>query len=81
MVYTYAKELQGNTDKYVMKYISEIVKLAFQRNLISLEDLYFKEEKDICNIFDVNFSSWKIFRETDFLVRIEKNNGYFLYFI
>lgn len=72
MVYTYAKELQGNTDKYVMKYISEIVKLAFQRNLISLEDLYLKEEKDICNIFDVNFSSWKIFRETDCLVRTEK---------
>ena len=43
MVYNYAKELQGNTDKYVMKYVSEIVKLAVQRNLISLEDLYTKK--------------------------------------
>ncbi len=28
MVYNYAKDLQGNTDKYIMKYISKIVKLA-----------------------------------------------------
>ncbi len=35
MVYNYAKELQGNTDKYVMKYISEVVKLSFERKLLS----------------------------------------------
>jgi len=71
MVYNYAKELQRNTDKYVMKYISEIVKLAVQRNLVSLEDLYTKREKDICDIFAANFLSWSIFNETSTLVQSE----------
>lgn len=47
MVMVYATELQGNKDKYVMKYISEVVKLAIQNNLISLHDLYRKKEQDI----------------------------------
>lgn len=34
MVYIYAKELQGNTDKYIMKFVSEIVKMAFEKNLL-----------------------------------------------
>lgn len=55
MVYNYAKELQSNTDKYVMKYISEIVKMSFEKNLISLDDLYIKQEKELCNIFSKNF--------------------------
>lgn len=71
MVYNYAKELQRNTDKYVMKYISEIVKLAVQRNLVSLEDLYIKREKDICDIFAANFLSWSIFNEASTLVQSE----------
>ena len=71
MVYNYAKELQRNTDKYVMKYISEIVKLAVQRNLVSLEDLYTKREKDICDIFAANFLTWSIFNEASTLVQSE----------
>ena len=71
MVYNYAKELQRNTGKYVMKYISEIVKLAVQRNLVSLEDLYTKREKDICDIFAANFLSWSIFNEASTLVQSE----------
>ena len=61
MVYNYAKELQGNTDKFVMKYISEIVKLSFEKNLISLDDLYIKQEKELCNIFSKNFYSTPAF--------------------
>ena len=71
VVYNYAKELQRNTDKYVMKYISEIVKLAVQRNLVSLEDLYTKREKDICDIFAANFLTWSIFNEASTLVQSE----------
>ncbi len=55
MVYNYAKELQGNTDKFVMKYISEIVKLSLKKELISLEDLYIKKEEELCSIFKENF--------------------------
>ena len=55
MIFTYAKELQGNTDKYVMNYISEIVKLAVQKGLISLEDLYVKTEEEIIRVFQEFF--------------------------
>ncbi len=72
MVYNYAKELQGNTDKFVMKYISEIVKLSVKRKLISLEDLYQKKEEDLCSIFDKKFLSWKKFNETNSLIRADK---------
>ena len=61
MVYNYAHELQWNTDKYIMKYISELVKKSFEKNLLSLDDLYIKKEEDICKIFNENFSSWKHF--------------------
>lgn len=82
MVYNYAKELQGNTDKYVMKYISELVKKSFQKNLISLSDLYVKKESEICNIFSSNFSSWKKFNEASFLNRTEEepNNKFYISF-
>lgn len=82
MVYIYAKELQGNTDKYIMKYVSEIVKLSFERNLISLDDLYTKKEKDICEIFASHFSSWKVFKEANSLMKteIEPVNTFYISF-
>lgn len=61
MVSVYSKELQGNRDKYVMKYICEVVKRSFDKELISLEDLYNKKETEIVEIFNHNFSSWKNF--------------------
>ena len=61
MVYTYAIELQTNRDKYVMKYISDVIKKAKDNNLITLNDLYTKKEKDIVKILDNNFDSWKYF--------------------
>ena len=62
MVYTYAIELQTNRDKYVMKYISDVIKQAKDKNLITLNDLYVKKEKDIIKILDNNFDSWKKFK-------------------
>ena len=61
MVYNYAHELQWNRDKYVTKYISELVKKSFEKKLLSLEDLYIKKEEDICKIFNKNFLSWHKF--------------------
>lgn len=80
MVYNYAKELQGNTNKYVAKYISEIVKLSLERKLLSLEDLYVKKEEEICNIFDKNFLSWKKFNKASTLVEnnILPQNRFFI---
>lgn len=72
MVSIYAKELQGNKDKYIMKYISEIIKLAIAQKLITLNDLYEKPEKEIINIFTRNFNSWKLFEEASTLTGTEK---------
>lgn len=68
MVFNYATELQKNTDKYVMKYISEVIKIAVARNLISYEDLYTLKESEICKIIRTNFLSWKIFENATILV-------------
>lgn len=73
MVYNYATELQGNRDKYVMKYISEVIKLAFSKKLINLEDLYTKGEKEICDIISSNFSSWKEFASANKIVGEENS--------
>ncbi len=81
MVYNYAMELQGNKDKFVMKYISEMVKLAFERKLILLENLYTKEEKDICHVFESNFLSWEKFKEASKLVGQDKEpQGFYISF-
>ena len=61
MVYTYAKELQGNTDKYVMTYISELIKRAFDLKLINMDDLYEMKEEEIIRILKSNFTSWESF--------------------
>lgn len=79
MVYNYAKELQGNTDKYVMKFVSEIVKLAVEQNLISFEDLYTKKEEELCNIFSSHFLSWDLFKKATTLITTDtkpKNQFY-----
>lgn len=69
MVYNYAKELQGNVNKYIVKYISEIVKLSFERKLLSLEDLYVKKEEEVCDVFAKNFLSWKKFNMASTLIK------------
>lgn len=72
MVFNYAKELQGNTDKYIMKYVSEVVKLAVEKSLITLDDLYTKKEHEITDIFALNFSSWIKFNNETVLSRTEE---------
>lgn len=80
MVYNYAHELQWNKDKYVMKYISELVKKSFEKGLITIDDLYIKKEDEICGIFDRNFSSWKKFREATEITRsaTEPNGKFYI---
>lgn len=68
MVYIYAKELQTNRNKYTMKFVSEMVKLAVNKNLITLDDLYTKKESEIVSIFKASFSSWKKFNNLTHLV-------------
>lgn len=61
MVRVYAEELQGRRNKYVTKYISEVIKIAFNKGLITLNDLYTKKETDIVEIIKNNFDSWNKF--------------------
>ncbi len=78
MIAIYTKELQSNKSKYVMKYISEIIKLAVKKKLITLDDLYTKRESDIVNILNNNFSSWQAFNNTASLISTDTipNNFY-----
>lgn len=80
LAHTYAKELRGNTDKYVMNYISEIIKQAVSKKLITLDDLYNKREEEICEILDRNFKSWKEFRNANDIERTEEepNNTFYV---
>ena len=82
MVYVYAHELQSNTDKYVNKYIAELVKISYKNGLISLDDLYTKKETDICEIFNNNFKSWKSFVNAKTISRsdTEPQNSYYVSF-
>lgn len=81
MILVYAKELQGNTDKYVMKFVSEIVKIAMVKSLITLDDLYNKKESEIVNIFEDNFISWKKFNEAKKLIKTNGNpDGFYISF-
>lgn len=63
MTSIYAKELQGNRDKYVLQFVAEIVKSAIQKNLITFEDLYHKKEGELVSIFKDYYSSWKLFEQ------------------
>ncbi len=64
MTMTYAYELQGNKDKYVMQYIADIIKKAISKNFFSLDNLYTKKESEIISILNHYFSSWKVFQKT-----------------
>lgn len=72
MVLTYALELQGNHDKFVTKYVADMVKLAFNDGKLDLSDLYSKKEKDICKIFADNYSSWEKFTKATKLLGSDK---------
>lgn len=61
MVSVYSKELQSNRDKYVMKYICEVIKKSFDMGLVSLDDLYNRKEVEIVCILKKNFDSWEKF--------------------
>ena len=63
MVSVYSKELQSNRDKYVLKYISEIIKLSFAKGIVSLTDLYTKKEKEIIDVIKNSFPSWTLFEK------------------
>lgn len=81
MNYTYAKELQGNTDKFIMQYISEIVKKSVRNNFITLSDLYSKKEQEIVNVFATNFSSWKNFNQaTSIINTMEEPDNFYISF-
>jgi len=77
MVKIYAEKLQSCETKYIMQYLSEVIKKAIQKNLFTLENLYTKKEKEIINIIDKNFSSWKAFCEETSIKRTNEKPNYF----
>ena len=81
MVYTYAMVLQSNTDKYVMNYISDIIRKAAKDKLLSIDDLYNKKEIEIVRILRKNYPSWNIFsKSTKVSDSSIKPNNYYISF-
>ena len=81
MVQIYAKELQGNKDKYVMKYISEVVGKAYKKRWITIDDLYTKPEKEIITILSSYIPSFFKFREATKVIGCkQKPIGFFISF-
>lgn len=71
MVSVYALELQGNNNKFVMKYISDALEKAFKQKLFTIEDLYLKKESEIIDILAKNISSWNTFSSS---TKVTKTN-------
>lgn len=71
MVHRYSVELQSNTGKYVMNFVSNIVSLSIKRGLLSLDDLYSSKEEELCALFEKNYPSWRSFQNASTLVRTD----------
>lgn len=67
MVMVYAKELQGNKDKFVMQYLSDMIKLLIDMGLITFEDLYTKKESEIVSLLEM-FPSWQVFKNATSII-------------
>lgn len=61
MIYIYSIELQSNRNKFLMKYISDALNVAFKKKLFNINDLYTRKEQDIVTILVNNVSSWQTF--------------------
>lgn len=61
MIYIYSIELQSNRNKFLMKYISDALNIAFKKKLFNINDLYTRKEQDIVTILVNNISSWQTF--------------------
>ncbi len=63
MVYMYAIELQNIKDKFVMKYLADVINEGINKNLFTKSDLYKMKESEILNILKNNFDSFNKFVE------------------
>lgn len=67
MVMVYAKELQSNRNKFVTQYISDMIKLLIEEELITFEDLYTKKESEIVSLLEM-FPSWQVFKNATIII-------------
>lgn len=67
MVLVYAKELQGNKDKFVMQYISDMIKILIEKRIITLKDLYIKTESEIITKLE-SLPSWSKFKNATSII-------------
>lgn len=69
MIYIYSIELQSNRNKFLMKYISDALNVAFKKKLFNINDLYTRKEQDIVTILINNISSWQTFTSSPKVTR------------
>ena len=60
-----------------MNYVSEVVKLAFNKGLITLGDLYMQKEEELVHLFRRFFSSWNCFEQAEGLIRTNQKPNHF----
>lgn len=75
-IYTYAIELQSNRNKFTMKFISDMVKQAVEKNLISMEELYTKKEEEIITYFEKT-PVWHHFQQARKILTSENKPDYY----
>lgn len=77
--YKYSLACQSAEDKYIMQFICDSLKVLVENNIITLNDLYVKKEKEIVNILEHSIDCFEIFKEAKKVEKTEKQpNCYYV---
>lgn len=77
--YKYSMELQSSEDKYQMKFIADCLKILIDNEIITLDDLYKKEEREIVELLREHITCFNEFEEAKGIERsLEKPDCYFV---
>lgn len=70
--YKYSIACQCSEDKYVMQFIADALKILVENGIITLEDLYEKEEKEIVDLLEKYISCFSDFMNANKVERKEE---------
>ncbi|MBQ7141060.1 MAG: hypothetical protein IJO32_06125 [Bacilli bacterium] len=76
--YKYSMMLQANEDKISMNFLGDIVKKAIDKNIITYDELYILDEKEMIEIFEssnnIVLEMWNIFKNLDKVYNSDEKN-------
>lgn len=77
--YKYSIACQSGEDKYVMQFICDALKVLVENKIITLDDLYEKQEIEIVDLLRKHISSFEQFENADMVKRTEEEpDSYFV---